>query len=75
MRDNKFGAPVRRWTDIPGWFQWRGAQQEAVAAFDDGSVFVEVVDQAQSAVTVVGVDTGRGSGAEGQDNSPTKCSC
>jgi hypothetical protein len=33
---------VTRWTDIPGWFQWRDAQQEAVAAFGGDSIFVEV---------------------------------
>ena len=37
-----FDEPVHRWQDIPGWFQWRSAQQEAVANFGDGSRFVEV---------------------------------
>ena len=37
-----FDEPVRRWQDIPGWFQWRSAQTEAVAHFGDGSRFVEV---------------------------------
>lgn len=77
-----FDAAVCHWTDIPGWFQWREAQQEAVAAFDDGAVFVEVgcylgrslcslaevVDESRRAIAVVGVDTGRGSGAEGPSN-------
>ncbi|MGE2713162.1 class I SAM-dependent methyltransferase [Mycolicibacterium litorale] len=29
----RFDAPVRRWEDIPGWFGWRHAQEEAVAHF------------------------------------------
>ena len=37
-----FERPVRRWQDIPGWFQWRSAQEEAVAHFGDGSRFAEV---------------------------------
>ena len=73
-------APVTRWTDIPGWFQWRDAQQEAVAAFSGDSIFVEVgcylgrslcslaelVCQAGNGITLIGVDTCRGSGPEGQ---------
>ncbi len=27
---SRFDAPVTRWTDMPGWFRWRDAQQEAV---------------------------------------------
>lgn len=42
----RFETPVHTWRDIPGWFQWRDAQQEAVAHFGDanpaGSRFVEV---------------------------------
>jgi hypothetical protein len=30
------------WNDIPGWFQWRSAQEEAVHRFPEGSRFVEV---------------------------------
>ncbi|MCV7227884.1 class I SAM-dependent methyltransferase [Mycolicibacterium komossense] len=73
-------APVLRWQDIPGWFQWRDAQDEAVAHFPDGSVFVEVgnylgkslcsLAEAVTAngrrITIVGVDTCRGSGPEGR---------
>ncbi|MGB3483481.1 MAG: class I SAM-dependent methyltransferase [Mycobacterium sp.] len=67
------------WRDISGWFQWRDAQQEAVAHFPDGSRFVEVgvylgkslcslaevVAGGGRDIAVVGVDTCRGSGAEG----------
>ena len=28
------------WDEIPGWFRWRVAQQEAVDHFGDGSRFV-----------------------------------
>jgi Methyltransferase domain len=73
--------PVHTWQDIPGWFQWRDAQREAVAHFGDGSRFVEVgcflgrsvcslaelVVQAQRSIEVVGVDTCRGSGPEGRE--------
>lgn len=68
-----------KWNDIPGWFQWRSAQEEAVQHFPDGSRFVEVgnflgrslcslAEIAQlggKQYTVVGVDTCRGSGVEG----------
>lgn len=74
-----FERPVRRWQDIPGWFQWRSAQEEAVAHFGDGSRFVEVgcylgksicslaeaVQQSANDIVIVGVDTARGSGPEG----------
>lgn len=67
------------WNDIPGWFRWRSAQEEAVARFPAGSRFVEVgnylgrslcslAEVAQlsgKSITVIGVDTCRGSGAEG----------
>ncbi|MEV6280655.1 class I SAM-dependent methyltransferase [Nocardia sp. NPDC051832] len=70
---------MRRWQDIPGWFTWRDAQEEAVAHFPGGSTFVEVgnylgrslcslaevVAGSGKAFTVVGVDTCRGSGPEG----------
>jgi hypothetical protein len=67
------------WTEIPGWFQWRPAQEEAAARFSPGSCFVEVgtyvgrslcslaevVDQSNKKITVIGIDTCRGSGPEG----------
>jgi Methyltransferase domain len=77
-----FERPVRQWQDIPGWFQWRDAQQEAVAHFGDGSRFVEVgcylgkslcslaevVRDSGRDIALVGVDTARGSGAEGRSD-------
>jgi hypothetical protein len=67
------------WTEIPGWFLWRSAQEEAAQKFPDGSRFVEVgsylgrslcslgdvVQQSGKRITVIGVDTCRGSGVEG----------
>ena len=67
------------WDDIPGWFQWRSAQEEAALHFPDGSRFVEVgnflgrslcslgevVKQSGKRFTLIGVDTCRGSGVEG----------
>lgn len=67
------------WTEIPGWFQWRSAQEAAVRHFDAGSRFVEVgnylgrslcslgevVRASGSRFEIIGVDTCRGSGAEG----------
>ena len=67
------------WTDIPGWFQWRSAQEEAALRFPDGSRFLEVgnflgrslcslgdvVQRSGKRITVIGVDTCRGSGVEG----------
>lgn len=67
------------WNDIPGWFHWRSAQEEAVARFTDGSRLVEVgtflgrslcslCEVAQISgkrFIVIGVDTCRGSGPEG----------
>ena len=67
------------WTDIPGWFQWRSGQEEAVRHFSAHSRFVEVgtylgrsicslgevVRSSGKLITVIGVDTCRGSGAEG----------
>jgi cephalosporin hydroxylase len=75
-----FERPVRRWQDIPGWFQWREAQEEAVANFGDGTRFVEVgcylgkslcslaevVRDSGRDIALVGVDTARGSGPEGR---------
>ena len=67
------------WSDIHGWFRWRSGQEEAVLHFEDGSRFVEVgtflgrslcslgevVQQSGKRVSVIGVDTCRGSGVEG----------
>jgi hypothetical protein len=78
----KFDKPVSTWRDIPGWFQWRRHQEEAVAHFSDGSRFVEVgcylgrsicslgevVREAGLDIRIIGVDTARGSGPEGQEN-------
>jgi hypothetical protein len=75
-------APALRWQDIPGWFQWRDAQEEAVAHFPDGSLFVEVgnylgkslcsladtVVGSGRRIMIVGVDTCRGSGPEGRSD-------
>lgn len=33
---------VSHWSEIPGWFEWRDLQEEAVATFAAGSTFVEV---------------------------------
>lgn len=81
-RDATGSDPALRWQDIPGWFQWRDAQEEAVAHFPDGATFVEVgnylgkslcslADLAVGSgrrITIVGVDTCRGSGPEGHRN-------
>src|SRR6476661_7307523 len=75
-----FDEPVRRWEDIPGWFQWRSAQPEAVAHFGEGSRFAEVgcylgrsicslADEVRGSgrtIAILGVDTARGSGPEGR---------
>jgi len=67
------------WTDIDGWFRWRAGQEEAVLHFAEGSRFVEVgtylgrslcslgeiVRDSGKRLSVVGVDTCRGSGVEG----------
>jgi hypothetical protein len=69
----------RRWYEIDGWFNWRSAQEEAVGRFADGSRFVEVgtylgrslcslgevVASSGKRITLIGVDTCRGSGPEG----------
>lgn len=69
----------RQWEEIDGWFNWRSAQEEAVAQFPDGSRFVEVgtylgrslcslgevVELSDKRITIIGVDTCRGSGPEG----------
>jgi len=68
-----------RWQEIEGWFHWRSGQEEAVGQFPQGSCFVEVgtylgrslcslgevVKQSGKSITVIGVDTCRGSGPEG----------
>ncbi len=80
MPISKFDKPVDTWRDIPGWFQWRRHQEEAVAHFPDGSWFVEVgcylgrsicslgevVRSSHRATRIIGVDTGLGSGPEGR---------
>ena len=67
------------WTEIPGWFQWRTAQEEAVRHFPPGSSFVEVgtylgrslcslgevVQLSGKHFRIFGIDTCRGSGPEG----------
>ncbi|MEP6915835.1 MAG: class I SAM-dependent methyltransferase [Acidobacteriota bacterium] len=72
------GARVN-WDEIPGWFQWRSAQEEAAEHFPDGSRFIEVgnflgrslcslaeiAGRSGKRLVLVGVDTCRGSGAEG----------
>jgi len=69
----------RQWYEIDGWFNWRAAQEEAANRFPDGSRFVEVgvylgrsvcslaevVERSGKQITVIGVDTCRGSGPEG----------
>jgi hypothetical protein len=69
----------RPWYEIDGWFTWRSAQEEAVSFFPEGSRFVEVgtylgrslcslgevVERSGKLITVIGVDTCRGSGPEG----------
>lgn len=77
---SKFDKPVHTWRDIPGWSQWRHHQEEAVAHFLDARWFVEVgcylgrsicslgevVRDAGLDITIIGVDTARGSGPEGR---------
>ena len=67
------------WGEIDGWFTWRMAQEEAVNSFPNGSRFVEVgtylgrslcslgqvVQGSAKNISVIGVDTCRGSGPEG----------
>jgi hypothetical protein len=69
----------RDWDEIEGWFAWRSAQEDAVSRFSEGSRFVEVgnylgrslcslgeaVERSGKRITVIGVDTCRGSGPEG----------
>jgi hypothetical protein len=77
-----FAAEVSDWTGIPGWFHWREGQEDAVRTFPEGSTFLEVgsylgrslcsladvVRGSGRDYTVIGVDTCRGSGEEGQAN-------
>jgi hypothetical protein len=67
------------WSEVPGWFKWRSAQEEAVAHFPEHSRFVEVgtylgrsicslaevVQQSGKEFTIIGIDTCQGSGPEG----------
>ena len=69
----------RHWYDIDGWFLWRSAQEEAVNHFPDNARFVEVgtylgrslcslgevVERSGKNISVIGIDTCRGSGPEG----------
>jgi hypothetical protein len=41
-RDCSLRGSRVNWNDIPGWFEWRSAQEEAADRFPDGSRFVEV---------------------------------
>jgi hypothetical protein len=68
------------WSEIHGWFQWRSAQEEAVQRFASGSCFIEVgtylgrsicslgevIQLSGKTIRVIGIDTCRGSGPEGQ---------
>ena len=71
--------PPTHWSRIPGWFQWRTGQEEAVQHFGEGSCFLEVgnylgrslcslgelIQQSGKRISLVGVDTCLGSGIEG----------
>lgn len=71
--------PRLHWSEIPGWFLWRSAQEAAARRFPAGSCFIEVgsslgrslcslgevVQQSGKTFTVIGVDTHRGSGPKG----------
>jgi len=68
-----------QWHQIDGWFQWRTAQEEAALYFPEGSFFVEVgvylgrsicslmevLERSGKNMSVIGIDTCRGSGPEG----------
>ena len=74
--------PRKRWSEIDGWFQWREAQEEAVKFFPDDGRFVEVgtylgrslcslaevIQLSRKNISVIGIDTCRGSGPEGWRN-------
>lgn len=67
------------WTDIPGWFNWRSGQEEAVSQFPENSYFIEVgtylgrsicslgevISLSGKSIHIIGVDTCRGNGPEG----------
>jgi len=67
------------WQEIEGWFVWRSAQEEAARCFPTRSRFVEVgsylgrslcslaevVALSGKQISVIGIDTCRGSGPEG----------
>lgn len=69
----------KSWYEIDGWFTWRSAQEEAVRFFPENSRFVEVgtylgrslcslgeiVSHSGKNITIIGIDTCRGSGPEG----------
>ena len=69
----------KSWYEIDGWFTWRSAQEEAVRFFPEDSRFVEVgtylgrslcslceiVSHSGKNITIIGIDTCRGSGPEG----------
>lgn len=69
----------KHWYEIHGWFTWRSAQEEAIKSFPDNSRFVEVgvylgrslcslgeiVSRSGKNITIIGIDTCRGSGPEG----------
>jgi hypothetical protein len=77
--ENPVLGPRMHWSLIPGWFQWRTGQEEAVANFSNGSRFVEVgtylgrslcslaevVEVSGKTIDLIGVDTCTGSGIEG----------
>jgi Methyltransferase domain len=79
MKNEMAPDPSLKWNEIPGWFQWRSGQMEAVQHFPDGSRFVEVgnflgrslcslaevAELGGKHYTLVGVDTCQGSGVEG----------
>ena len=67
------------WTEVPGWFEWRTAQIDAVQHFSDGSRFVEVgsylgrslcslgelIGASGKQISIYAVDTCQGNGPEG----------
>lgn len=81
LKHRLLGRDSRKsWQDIGGWFDWRSAQEEAVRHFPAGSRFVEVgtylgrslcslgevVERSGKNITLIGIDTCRGSGPEGR---------
>ncbi len=61
---DKFDKSVHTWRDIPGWFQWRQNQEEALGR--SICSLGEVVRDTGLGTTIIGVDTARGSGPEGR---------